>query len=133
MKPHPLFAFRSKWDLTLPEASEFFDLHPTTLSGYEHGRFPMPEWLAQWLEDPMMSDDEIRRRVEDARRRAASSLYRTGRGNGNPVRAWRRQHRLTQVQAAKLLGVHPATLGAWELGDRPVPENIMRRIEKDES
>lgn len=138
MRPHPLFAFRSRWDLTLPEAAEFFDLHESTLAGYEHRRYPTPEWLSQWLDDPMMSEDEIRRRVIDARRKASLKAERppakrNSRGRWNPVREWRKKKGLTQVKAAKILGVATTTVTAWELGDRTVPEHIMRRIEHDES
>lgn len=135
MKPHPLFAFRSKWDLTLPEASEFFDLHESTISGYEHGHYRMPEWLDEWLEDPMMSDAEISRRADDARRKAALKAEkppkRNSRGRHNPVREWRKKRGITQVKAAELLGVAVTTITAWELGDRPIPEHIMRRIDNE--
>ena len=131
MAAHPLFAFRSKWDLTLPEASEFFNLHESTLSGYEHGKYPTPEWLMEWLENPMMSEDEIRRRIKDARLKAlAAAKKRTGRGNDNPVREWRRREGMTQTQAAAALGVHTTTITAWELGDRVIPERIRRIIDE---
>lgn len=134
MAAHPLFAFRSKWDLSLPEAAQFFNLHESTLSGYERGRYHTPEWLAQWLDDPMMSEDEIRRRIKDARIKAMiAAKKRTGRGRENPVREWRKRRGLTQRQAAAVLGVYVTTITAWELGDRGIPENILRRIEESES
>lgn len=134
MKPNPLFAFRSQWDLTQPEAGEFFDLSRETLSGYERGRFPMPEWLAEWLEDPMMTDAEILRRVKEARYRAAvkaNSTKRNPRGNGNLFRAWRKNQGMTQKQAARMLGVATTSISAWEQGDRMIPEEIMRRIDDE--
>ena len=134
MAVHPLFAFRSKWDLSLPEAAQFFNLHESTLSGYERGKYPTPEWLMEWLDDPMMSEDEIHRRIKEARQKAqAAAKKRTGRGRDNPVREWRKRERLTQIQAAAELGVCVTTITAWELGDRGIPENILRRIEESES
>lgn len=35
----------------------------------------------------------------------------------NPLKAWRDNHKLSQMQAAKLIGVPPMTLSRWERGD----------------
>lgn len=37
--------------------------------------------------------------------------------NSNPLKAWRSDHKLSQKQLAKLLGVKTMTLSRWERGD----------------
>ena len=45
------------------------------------------------------------------------------------VRRWRKEKGLTQLEAAKLLGVHHSTLSKYESNDRNVPFDILDKIE----
>lgn len=126
---HPLKLFRAMRDLTLDEAGAFFDINPGTISHIEKGRDHTPEWLSEWLADPMMSEAEIQRRVNNARAKVRSrQVKRSTRGSSNPLVQWRRSKGLTQAQAAEFFGVHRLTLSKWEIGDQPIPERIQKII-----
>ena len=52
------------------------------------------------------------------------------------LKAWRRQHHVTQGELATLLGVHISTTHRWERGEIPIPawlslalESLARRKE----
>lgn len=126
---HPLKLFRAMRDLTYEEAGAFFDLSPAALIKIEHGRNRTPEWMSEWLSDPMMTEAEIQRRVERARKAVrAKQIKRTTHGNSNPLYSWRKTQGLTQSQAARILGVHRITISKYELGDLPLPERILEII-----
>ena len=126
---HPLKLFRAMRDLTLDEAGAFFDINPCTISHIEKGRDHTPEWLSEWLSDPMMSEAEIQRRVNNARAKVRSrQVKRSTRGSSNPLVQWRRAKGWTQSQAAAFFGVHRLTLSKWEIGDQPIPERIQKII-----
>lgn len=129
---HPLKLFRAMEDLTLPEAAEFFSLSAGTIRHIEAGTMKTPEWLAEWLDDPMMDEEEIKRRVQVAKATARRGIRRRS-NMSNPVTQWRKRHGLSQRQAADHFGVHWATVSSWELGDSPIPERIIAEIEKEQN
>lgn len=127
---HPLKLFRAEWDMTLIEAGKFFLLSSRTIRAIESGKCKTPKWLEEWLDDPMMSEKEIERRVQNAKVEARSGIRRRSDAS-NPVIQWRKLHDMSQRQAAEYFGVHWTTISSWELGDKPIPERIIEKIEKE--
>lgn len=129
---HPLKLFRAEWNMTLVEAEKFFLLSSHTIHIIESGKYKTPKWLEEWLDDPMMSEKEIERRVQNAKVAARSSFRRRS-DESNPIVQWRKSRGMSQRKAAKYFGVHWTTLSSWELGDKPIPERIIKEIEKEQS
>jgi len=48
------------------------------------------------------------------------------------IRAWRKQHRLTQIAAANLFRVSRRQIIRWEKGDYPIPPDIAPAMEEVE-
>ncbi len=44
------------------------------------------------------------------------------------LRAWRQKTFTSQEKAAEWYGAHPRTWQRWELGERPVPQHVVNRI-----
>lgn len=48
----------------------------------------------------------------------------------NPVRVWRKEYELTQMQLGKLLGVSGASVGYWERGIAKIPDWVLDLVER---
>jgi len=48
---------------------------------------------------------------------------------GPELKAWRKGKSLTQEKAADWYGVHPRTFQRWELGERPIPQHVINRVQ----
>ena len=129
---HPLKLFRAMRDMTFEEAGAFFDLSPAALIKIEHGQNRTPEWMSEWLADPMMTETEIQRRVDKARAQVRSrQIKRSTRGTSNPLVQWRKAKGWTQAQVAEFFGVHRLTVSKWEIGDQQIPERIQKTLEDE--
>jgi transcriptional regulator with XRE-family HTH domain len=49
--------------------------------------------------------------------------------NGNELKEWRRNQKLTQEALGDLLGVHRVTIAKWEAGDRGIPSFLPLALE----
>lgn len=127
---HPLKQFRKKWDLTQLEAGEFFQLSSGRIRNIERDWATTPKWIKEWLQNPMMEEETLARRIKTAKAVARIGKRRRPDGNGLIPR-WRKAKGFSQRQAATYFGVHWTTVSAWELGDRPIPEHIIEAIEKE--
>lgn len=45
--------------------------------------------------------------------------------DGNDIRAWRRDRRITQERLAEMLGVHAITVANWERGRYTIPSGML--------
>lgn len=45
----------------------------------------------------------------------------------NPIRAWRQQNNVTQVQMAAMTGINQRTISSYESGARP-PREILKQL-----
>jgi len=48
---------------------------------------------------------------------------------GQELRAWREHWRLSQIELASMLNVHPNTVGGWERGQREIPGFLALALE----
>lgn len=49
--------------------------------------------------------------------------------NGDELKLWRRQRKVTQQQLAQMLGVHRVTVAKWECGARSIPSFLPLTLE----
>lgn len=49
----------------------------------------------------------------------------------HPIKNYRTQHKLTQEELARIIGVHSITVSRWETGERKTGRDLLPVIERE--
>lgn len=135
---HPMCVFRDKWGMNHREMGYLLGLDEQAVRCFEADAKLTDEWIIEFCTDPMMSNEYLAKRVHDAMLKSYLDLGFDAEcaetqilKRHSTVRRWRKEKGLTQMEAAKLLGVHYSTLSRYESNDRNVPDDILDKIEGD--
>lgn len=132
---HPLCVFGDKYGLTPRELGFLLGLDEQTIRCFEADEGITDEWVLEWVQDPMMTEEQLGKRVRNAMMASYLDLgvlpeeaEEKIRKRASPVRRWRKSKGLTQEAAATLLGITASALSRYEHNDRTVPDRILDLI-----